>query len=84
MWTNALNYSGFPPSPRTHLCLLCVQAGRPGGAITAALFLAEFISPGTTWAHIDMAGPAWDPAAGLGTGYGAATLGNWLLSQQRL
>ncbi|KAF8062036.1 LAP1 [Scenedesmus sp. PABB004] len=49
-------------------------AGRWGGAITAALFLQEFITEGTAWAHLDVAGPAWDDAACLPTGFGAATL----------
>ena len=32
--------------------------GRPGGAITAALFLREFADK-TPWAHLDIAGTAW-------------------------
>jgi leucyl aminopeptidase len=32
--------------------------GRPGGAITAAAFLSNFVS-GVPWAHIDIAGTAW-------------------------
>jgi len=47
---------------------------RMGGAITAALFLAEFVSD-TRWAHIDIAGPAYIekenaycPAGGTGFG----------------
>ena len=37
-----------------------------GGAITAALFLKEFVDD-TPWVHIDIAGPAWaDPANALG------------------
>ena len=32
--------------------------GRPGGAITAALFLREFAEQ-TPWAHLDIAGTAW-------------------------
>jgi leucyl aminopeptidase len=32
--------------------------GRPGGAITAALFLKEFTG-GLPWAHLDVAGTAW-------------------------
>jgi leucyl aminopeptidase len=32
---------------------------RWGGAITAALFLKEFVRPGLRWAHIDIAGPAF-------------------------
>jgi len=47
---------------------------RWGGAITAALFLSEFVSE-TRWAHIDIAGPAYNkkenaycPAGGTGFG----------------
>ncbi len=32
---------------------------RWGGAITAALFLKEFVRPGLRWAHLDIAGPAF-------------------------
>ncbi|NES07361.1 MAG: leucyl aminopeptidase [Okeania sp. SIO2F4] len=57
---------------------------RPGGAITAALFLKQFIKD-TPWAHLDVAGPVWidaengynNPGA---TGYGVRTLVNWVLS----
>jgi leucyl aminopeptidase len=31
---------------------------RPGGSITAALFIQKFVN-GLAWAHIDMAGTAW-------------------------
>ncbi len=31
---------------------------RPGGSITAALFLKQFVKE-TPWAHIDIAGPVW-------------------------
>lgn len=34
-------------------------AGRYGGAITAAMFLEEFVGEGIKWAHIDIAGPAY-------------------------
>ncbi|MFH1215235.1 MAG: leucyl aminopeptidase [Pseudomonadota bacterium] len=33
--------------------------GRPGGTITAAVFLQQFIGD-TPWAHLDIAGTAWD------------------------
>lgn len=50
-----------------------------GGAITAGLFLSEFVSESTPWAHMDIAGPAWaDKQRPLyypgGTGYGVRTL----------
>ena len=34
------------------------SGGRYGGAITAALFLKEFVAEGIPWAHLDIAGPA--------------------------
>jgi leucyl aminopeptidase len=37
-------------------------AGRPGGAITAAAFLKEFVEK-VPWAHLDIAGTAWTDAA---------------------
>ncbi len=33
--------------------------GRYGGAITAAMFLEEFVDKGIEWIHLDIAGPAW-------------------------
>ncbi len=59
---------------------------RPGGSITAALFLKEFVAKDTAWAHIDIAGPVWsDKGKGVNpagaTGYGVRTLVNWVLSQ---
>ncbi len=33
--------------------------GRWGGAITAGLFLKEFVPDGVSWAHVDIAGPAF-------------------------
>jgi leucyl aminopeptidase len=53
-------------------------SGTPG-ALTAGLFLQEFVD-GRPWAHLDIAGPAWtdddaDPLGGRGgTGYGVRTL----------
>ncbi len=57
---------------------------RAGGAITAALFLKQFVKE-TPWAHIDVAGPVWtDKENGYnnagGTGYPVRTLVNWALS----
>jgi leucyl aminopeptidase len=56
----------------------------PGGAITAALFLEQFVQK-MPWAHLDVAGPIWteqesgynNPGA---TGYGVRSLVNWVLS----
>lgn len=56
---------------------------RYGGAISAALFLSEFVGP-TRWAHLDIAGPAFhkkeDAYCGPGgTGFGVRLLVDWLM-----
>lgn len=58
---------------------------RPGGSITAALFLQQFVKE-TAWAHLDIAGPVWTDkengynSAGA-TGFGVRTLVNWVLAE---
>jgi len=52
--------------------------GSYGGAITAGLFLQEFIPPGSAWAHLDIAGPflfdkAWKYYKAGATGFGVKT-----------
>lgn len=61
-----------------------VGPNRWGGAITAALFLSEFVGE-TRWAHIDIAGPAWAKKASEycgagGTGFGVRLLCDWILN----
>lgn len=56
---------------------------RYGGAITAALFLKEFVG-NTPWVHLDIAGPAFLEKEGPytpkgGTGFGIRTLLDYLL-----
>jgi len=56
---------------------------RPGGSITAALFLKEFVNTSIPWAHIDIAGTCWtekdrDITPKGATGYGVRTLVNWI------
>lgn len=57
---------------------------RPGGSITAAMFLKQFVEK-TSWAHLDIAGPVWtDKESGYNpagaTGYAVRTLVNWVMS----
>lgn len=53
---------------------------RPGGALLAAAFLREFVPAGTPWAHLDIAGPAFNDAEPFdyvpsgGTGVAVRTL----------
>ena len=62
---------------------LCNVGGRWGGAITAALFLGEFVPRELAWAHLDIAGPAYaetELAESPPGGTGAAVLSllRWL------
>jgi leucyl aminopeptidase len=53
--------------------------GRPGGSITAALFIQKFIN-GVAWAHLDIASVAWKKPSAVptipegATGYGVRLL----------
>ncbi|MEB3330919.1 MAG: leucyl aminopeptidase [Synechococcaceae cyanobacterium] len=56
---------------------------RPGGSITAALFLRDFVPGEIPWAHLDIAGTVWadkdrgqEPAGA--TGFGVQTLVRWI------
>ncbi|CAB9525819.1 Probable cytosol aminopeptidase [Seminavis robusta] len=51
--------------------------GKYAGAISAALFLNEFVEGNKPYAHIDMAGPVWATKAGA-TGWGARLLIEWI------
>jgi leucyl aminopeptidase len=46
--------------------------GRPGGSITAALFLQKYVN-GTPWAHLDIAGVAWKKPSSIPTSPDGAT-----------
>lgn len=57
---------------------------RPGGSITAALFLKQFVEK-TPWVHLDVAGPVWtEKEQGYtnpgGTGFGVRTLVQWVMA----
>ncbi len=53
---------------------------RYGGALTAGAFLQAFVADGVRWAHLDIAGPAWNASGAYdyvpkgGTGAGVRTL----------
>ncbi|MCL7027271.1 hypothetical protein MKW94_029609 [Papaver nudicaule] len=52
---------------------------RPGGSITAALFLKQFVDEKVQWMHIDMAGPVWNDKKRAATGFGVSTLVEWVV-----
>ena len=52
------------------------SGGRPAGTVTAGLFVGHF-AKSTPWAHLDIAGMAFEAGTGIGTGatgFGVATL----------
>jgi leucyl aminopeptidase len=53
---------------------------RYGGAITAALFLQNFVQKKKPFAHIDIAGPVWNDKTGA-TGYGTRMVTEWVKRQ---
>ena len=55
--------------------------GKSAGAITAGCFLARF-TEGQRWAHLDIAGTAWDEGRkGLATGRPVSLLAQWLIDR---
>ena len=64
--------------------------GRPGGAITAAAFLSNFVND-VPWVHIDIAGTAWTQEGTLeksynhrgATGFGVRTLVKLLMEDEK-
>ena len=64
--------------------------GRPGGAITAAAFLSNFVN-GTPWVHFDIAGTAWTQDGTFdksynpkgATGFGVRTLVKLLAEDEK-
>jgi leucyl aminopeptidase len=61
---------------------------REGGMLTAGIFLKEFVPEGIRWAHLDIAGPAYNSADAYGytphggTGAGVRTFVQFLEDQQ--
>lgn len=53
--------------------------GRQGGAITAALFLKQYVDEKVQWMHIDIAGPVWSEKKRSATGFGISTMVEWVL-----
>ncbi|GGL22299.1 leucyl aminopeptidase [Phycicoccus endophyticus] len=74
----------LPASLRTKLDTptadIAHKGDREGGMLTAGIFLSEFVGEGIPWAHLDIAGPAFNSGGPKGrtpkggTGFGVSTL----------
>lgn len=84
MWELPLE-KGYKKLLKSHVADLQNIGGKYGGALTAGLFLEEFVHPKIPWAHLDIAGPAYaerDMNAYMrkgATGHGVRTLLQYLL-----
>ena len=84
LWRMPLRDS-YKEGLKSHLADLKNTGPRPGGSITAALFLRDFVTAELPWAHLDIAGTVWSdkgrgdcpPGA---TGFGVRTLVGWILA----
>ena len=61
MWPLPL-FDEYKESLKSEIADMLNSPGRPAGAITAAMFLKEFVGD-TPWAHLDIAGTAWTDEA---------------------
>ncbi|HEV2322113.1 MAG TPA: leucyl aminopeptidase, partial [Gammaproteobacteria bacterium] len=74
-------YDDYQEGLKSNFADFANVAGREGGAITAASFLARF-TKNMTWAHLDIAGTAWKGGGEKGaTGRPVPLLVQYLLDQ---
>tara|TARA_Y100001968_G_scaffold333934_1_gene401368 strand:- start:3529 stop:4998 length:1470 start_codon:yes stop_codon:yes gene_type:complete len=82
IWQMPLQHT-YKDGLKSHIADMKNTGPRPGGSITAALFLEEFFDKNINWAHIDIAGTCWtDKNKGINpsgaTGFGVRTLVQWI------
>lgn len=86
LWRMPL-YGEYRDSLKSDIADMTNIGGKEAGAIKAALFLQEFIGSGTSWAHLDIAGPAYSSkpkhySPTRSTGYGVRLLIDFLEARQ--
>jgi leucyl aminopeptidase len=69
---------GYWDMMKSNIADMVNTGGRPGGSITAALFLKQFVDEKLLWAHLDIAGPVWKDKQGA-TGFAVPTLVEWVV-----
>ena len=88
LWTMPL-HEGYKKTLKSHVADISNIANtKYGGAITAALFLDEFVHKDMPWVHVDMAGPAYRAGEAEGvysygaTGWGVLTLLSLIMEEE--
>lgn len=87
LWKMPL-FEDYKEPLKSDIADLINTAGRDAGSIKAALFLQEFVGDNIAWAHIDIAGPAFQNKPKhyhptKGTGYGLRLLIDFLHEMAR-
>lgn len=85
LWRLPIDDEGLKEKIKSPVADIKNTGGRYGGAITAAMFLQEFVKEGIKWAHLDIAGPAFTEKeykyySKGGTGFGVRTLIEYILN----
>ncbi len=84
MWRLPLASEEYAEELKSEVADIRNVGGNGAGTIRAALFLKEFVPEGVPWAHLDIAGAAWNDATPYahvprnGTGIPARTVLDWL------
>ena len=86
MWRLPLGVDEYAEDLKSEVADIRNVGGNGAGTIRAALFLREFVPEGMAWAHLDIAGAAWNDGSPYGvtprngTGIPARTVLDWLRS----
>ncbi len=82
VWAMPLD-SVYKEQLKSNFADLANIGGRPAGSVTAACFLQHFIDEGNAWAHLDIAGTAWNSGKNKGaTGRPVSLLVDYVIKQQ--
>ncbi|MFM2345232.1 MAG: hypothetical protein RLZZ210_1846 [Pseudomonadota bacterium] len=80
-WAMPLD-SAYKEQLKSNFADLANIGGRPAGSVTAACFLQHFIDEGNAWAHLDIAGTAWNSGKNKGaTGRPVSLLIDFIVKQ---
>jgi len=74
MWSLPL-FPEYREQLKSNLADLKNAGGRPAGAITGAMFIREFVDEGVPWAHLDIAGTAYNEKDTAWMRYGPTAAG---------
>ena len=82
LWAMPLD-NAYKEQLKSNFADLANIGGRPAGSVTAACFLQHFIDDENAWAHLDIAGTAWNSGKNKGaTGRHVSLLVDFIANQE--